>query len=141
MKDQELHDIFHAYRPEIDDNDAFMDQLSTQMDAIDAQQRPRILPLYRKVLPWAMGIAAAIAVAALVISPSLLDSPTVLPAKEGAISFEDGRELPANHSVPSLAGRTRREFGSSLSFTDSYDEIVNEIETSGQQLEKAIAQL
>ena len=35
MKEQELRDIFHAYRPEIADNDAFMDKLTAQMDAID----------------------------------------------------------------------------------------------------------
>ena len=28
MKEKELRDIFHAYRPEIDDNDAFMDRLT-----------------------------------------------------------------------------------------------------------------
>ncbi len=123
MKDQELHDIFHAYRPEIDDNDAFMDQLSAQIDAIDAQRQPRIRPLYRKVLPWAMGIAAAVAVTALVII-----KPTT-PAED--TSYES--QLPAFYyrNMPS----------SSSHFSDSYDEIVNEIETSGQQLEKAIAQL
>ena len=32
MKDQELRDILHGYRPQIDDNDAFMDKLMAQMD-------------------------------------------------------------------------------------------------------------
>ena len=123
MKDQELHDIFHAYRPEIDDNDAFMDQLSAQMDAIDIQQQPRVLPLYRKVLPWAIGIAAAVAVAAVVII-----KPTT-PAEDA--SYES--QLPAYYY--------RNIHSSSSHFSDSYEEIVNEIETSGQQLEKAIAQL
>ena len=35
MKDQELRDKFHAYRPPIDDNEAFMDKLMAQMDAED----------------------------------------------------------------------------------------------------------
>ena len=53
MKEKELRDIFHAYRPEIDDNDAFMDRLTALMDAEDAQQKQvRIIPLYRRVLPW-----------------------------------------------------------------------------------------
>ena len=37
MKDQELRDMLHDYRPQIDDNDAFMDKLMAQMDAEDAQ--------------------------------------------------------------------------------------------------------
>ena len=76
MKDQELRDKFHAYRPQIDDNDAFMDKLMAQMDAEDARQQSldlespvrheaRIVPLYRMVLPWVAGIAAAAVVAVL----------------------------------------------------------------------------
>ena len=53
MKDQELRDKFHAYRPQIDDNEAFMDRLMTQMDDVDEQQNARIIPFYRRVLPWA----------------------------------------------------------------------------------------
>ena len=145
MKDQELHDIFHGYRPELSDEDAFMDKLTAQMDAIDAKQqaeasetkqRLRIMPLYRRVLPWGMGIAAAIAVAAVVIFP-FLD----LPMSEEAISYEDSSELPANHFAPSLIGKVGGESGSSSSFSDSYEEIVNEIEQSGRLLENAIAQL
>ena len=134
MKDQELHDIFHAYRPEIDDEDAFMDKLTAQMDAIDAKQQPRIVPFYRKWMPWAAGIAAAIIIAVGVIKDPLLNSPI----KEKVKSFEDGRELPENHFAPSLIGRAGRE---SSYFSSTYDEIVNEVEESGRQLEKAIAQL
>ena len=54
MKDQELRDKFHAYRPPIDDNEAFMDKLMAQMDAVDEkQQHASIIPLYRRILPWA----------------------------------------------------------------------------------------
>ncbi|MBR5749841.1 MAG: hypothetical protein IKY01_13855 [Prevotella sp.] len=122
MKDQELRDILHGYRPQIDDNDAFMDMLMTQMDAEDTQQQQqaRIIPLYRRVLPWVAGIAAAVVVAVFVI-------------KEPATpSTETGYEsrLPEYHYK-------------TLSPNDfsSYEDIVNEIECSGRQLENAIAQL
>ena len=122
MKDQELRDILHGYRPQIDDNDAFMDKLMTQMDAEDTQQQQqaRIIPLYRRVLPWVAGIAAAVVVAVFVI-------------KEPATpSTETGYEsrLPEYHYK-------------TLSPSDfsSYEDIVNEIECSGRQLENAIAQL
>ena len=38
MKEQELRDIFHDYRPAIVDNDEFMDRLMAQMDAADARE-------------------------------------------------------------------------------------------------------
>ena len=62
MKDQELHDIFHTYRPEIDDEDTFMDKLTAQMDAMDANAPSLtaragggsfILPIVRTVLSLA----------------------------------------------------------------------------------------
>ena len=64
MKDQELRDKFHAYRPPIDDNEAFMDKLMAQMDVVDEkQQYASIIPLYRRVLPWVAGIAASVLLA------------------------------------------------------------------------------
>lgn len=118
MKEQELRDIFHGYRPEIDDNDAFMDKIMAQMDAEDArQQQARIIPIFRRVLPWAAGIAAAIIVAVLVMKEPVATSPT-------ASSYEP-RQTEYYHT-PDFA---------------SYEEIVNEIERSGRQLEDAIAQL
>ena len=131
MKDQELRDKFHAYRPQIDDNDAFMDKLMAQMDAEDARQQSldlespvrheaRIVPLYRMVLPWVAGIAAAAVVAVL-----LLKEPTTPPTETGYES-----RLPEYyHNAPSPS-----DFS-------SYEDVVNEIEQSGRQLEKAIAQL
>ena len=122
MKDQELREILHGYRPQIDDNDAFMDKLMAQMDAEDAQQQhPRIIPLYRRVLPWVAGIAAAVVVAVFVIK-----EPATPPAESG---FES--RLPEYHyKTPS----TIPDFS-------SFEDIVNEIECSGRQLENAIAQL
>ena len=39
MKEQELRDVFHDYRPTIADNDEFMDRLTAQMDAADAREQ------------------------------------------------------------------------------------------------------
>ena len=114
MKEKELRDIFHAYRPEIDDNDAFMDRLTALMDAEDAQQK-------QVRLPWIAGIAAAIVVAVLIIKEPVASSP--------ATSSYKPRQPEYYHNAP-----TRPEFA-------SYEDIVNEIEHSGRQLENAIAQL
>lgn len=113
--------MLHGYRPQIDDNDAFMDKLMAQMDAEDAQQQQaRIIPLYRRVLPWAAGIAAAVVVAVFVIK-----EPTTPSAET---SYES--RLPEYHyKTPSPS-----DFS-------SYEDIVSEIESSGRQLENAIAQL
>ena len=121
MKDQELRDILHGYHPEIDDNEAFMDKLMAQMDAVDEkQQQARIIPLYRRVLPWVAGIAAAVVVAVFVIK-----DPATPSAETGFAS-----RLPEYHyKTPSPT-----DFS-------SFEDIVNEIEYSGRQLENAIAQL
>lgn len=124
MKEQELRDIFHDYRPAIADNDEFMQRLTAQMDAADArQQQPaRIVPLYRRVLPWVAGIAAA----AVVVAVFIVREPATPSAETGFVS-----RLPEYHyKTPS----TIPEFS-------SYEDIVNEIECSGRQLENAIAQL
>ena len=121
MKDQELRDIFHGYRPEIDDNDAFMDELMEQMDAVDEkQQQPRIIPLYRRALPWVAGIAAAVVVAVFVIKE---------PAMPSAEASYQSR-------LPEYYYRTP-----SPSDFSSYEDVVDEIERSGRQLENIIAQL
>jgi hypothetical protein len=121
MKEQELRDIFHGYRPQIDDNDVFMDKLMAQMDAEDAQQQqPRIIPLYRRVLPWVAGIAAAVVVAVFVIKE---------PATPSAETSFESRLPEYHYKTPSPS-----DFS-------SYEDIVNEIECSGRQLENAIAQL
>ena len=126
MKDQELRDKFHAYRPQIDDNDAFMDKLMAQMDAADVQQQQqqqqqaRIIPLYRRVLPWMAGIAAAMVVAVWVIKE---------PATSSTETRYESRLPEYYYQAPSPS-----DFS-------SYEDVVNEIEQSGRQLEKAIAQL
>lgn len=121
MKDKELRDIFRAYRPQMGDNEAFMDKLMAQMNAEDEKQQPaRIIPLYRRVLPWVAGVAAAVVVAVFVIK-----EPATPSAETGLAS-----RLPEYHyKTPSPS-----DFS-------SYEDIVNEIECSGRQLEDAIAQL
>ncbi|MBO7538556.1 MAG: hypothetical protein J6T44_04675 [Prevotella sp.] len=122
MKDQELRDMFHAYRPQFDDNDAFMDKLMAQMDAEDAQQQqPHVIPLYRRVLPWVAGIAAAVVVAVFVIKD---------PATPSTESGFESRLPEYHYKTPS-----------SIPDFSSYEDIVDEIECSGRQLENAIAQL
>jgi negative regulator of sigma E activity len=122
MKEQELRDIFHDYRPTIADNDEFMQRLTAQMDAEDAreQQQPRHIPLYRRMLPWAVGIAAAVVVALLIIKE---------PATTPETSYSQPRLPEYYNNAPSYS-----EFS-------SYEDIVIEIERSGRQLEDAIAQL
>lgn len=122
MKEQELRDIFHNYRPAIADNDEFMQRLTEQMDAADAQERQqsRIISFYHRVLPWVAGIAAAVVVALLIIKE---------PATTPETSYSQPRLPEYYHNAPSYS-----EFS-------SYEDIVNEIERSGRQLENAIAQL
>lgn len=138
MKDQKLYDVFHTYRPEIGDEAAFMARLNEQMDAVD--NRKGRLHIVRKLMLWtaAAAVAAAIVVA-MVIVPSLKSSPASIPVNERVITF-DGRNSTSSiiHSVPTLIGIEGREPGE---FGDSFDEIVNEIESSGRQLQQAIAQL
>lgn len=132
MKDQELRDKFRAYRPQIDDNEAFMDKLMTQMDAVDEkQQHANIIPLYRRILPWVAGVAAAVVVAVFIMR-----EPVTAPTETSYKS-----RLPEYYSktpshIPEQSSPTR-----SLSDFSSYEDIVNEIERSGRQLENAIAQL
>ena len=119
MKDQELKDLFHAYRPELADEDAFMQRLSAQMDAADGKQQPaRTVPFYRKLLPWAAAVAAAVVIAWLSIP-----SPTPMPAPQ-----TQSRLLEYSRPTPNFSHA-------------SFDDIVNQIEASGRQLEQAIAQL
>ena len=123
MKDQELHDIFHAYRPEISGEEDFMARLNEQMDAIDAkQQQPHIISLYRKWLPWAVGIAAAVVVALILAKPTKT------------------RELQMAASYPYYPERMVIQSMSSDPFS-SFEETVAEIERSGQQLQLAIAEM
>ena len=140
MKDQELHDIFHSYLPELGDEVAFMARLNEQMGAVD--KRKGRLHIVRKLMPWAAtaAVAAAIVVAMVLLDgQSLKDSPASIPVSERVISFDSRYPSPSVlHSVPTLKDDEGRESGG---FGDSFDEIVNEIESSGRQLQQAIAQL
>ena len=120
MKDQELQDKFHAYRPQIDDNEAFMDKLMAQMDAVDEQQHARIIPFYRRILPWVAGVAA-VNVVAVFIMREPVTTPSETTYKSRLPEFYYKAPSPSDFS--------------------SFEDIANEIECSGRQLEDAIAQL
>lgn len=124
MKDQNLHDIFHAYRPALDDDEKFMNRLIEQMDVIDRTtshvQLDTVHSPYRLWPLWMAGIAAAIAIVALVV-------------KEPTTSYVEPdfqSRLPEYYITDPM----HQQFS-------SYDEIVSEIEESGRQLQQAIARL
>ena len=119
MNDQELHDIFHSYRPEMSREEDFMARLNEQMDAIDANQRGRRLKLF---LPWISGIAAAVAVGLFLFKPAKSTEPQMA-------AF-----------YPYYPERITILTMDSDPFS-SYEETVAEIERSGQQLQLAIAEM
>lgn len=123
MKDQELYDIFHSYHPEMSSEEDFMARLNEQMDAIDKKRIPslREKTKLRPFLPWAAGIAAAIAVGLFLFMPSKTNCPG------------EADIYPA-----------RSDYQTMLSMTQSFptfEETVAEIEQSGQQLQMAIAEM
>lgn len=123
MIDQELYDIFHSYHPEMSSEEDFMARLNGQMDAIDKKRIPSVWEKTRQrhFLPWAAGIAAAIAVGLFLFMPSKTNCP------------EEADIYPA-----------RQDYQTMLSMTQSFptfEETVREIEQSGQQLQMAIAEM
>lgn len=122
MNDKELYDLFHAYRPTLDDNYAFMERLSAQMDAVDVKQHTRVRPLFRRALPWVAGIAASVALVLVLVN--VYRARTVESYTESQLPEYYYQKNPL----------TTDPFS-------SYDDIVNEIEQSGKQLEQTIAQL
>lgn len=123
MKDQELYDIFHSYHPEMSSEEDFMARLNEQMDAIDKKKIPSVGEevRLRPFLPWAAGIAAAIAVGLFLFMPSKTNCPG------------EADIYPA-----------RSDYQTMLSMTQSFptfEETVAEIEQSGQQLQMAIAEM
>lgn len=124
MKDQNLHDIFHDYRPAFGDDEKFMNRLIEQMDVIDRTtshvQLDTVHSPYRLWPLWMAGIAAAIAIVVLVV-------------KEPTTSYVEPdfqSRLPEYYITDPM----HQQFS-------SYDEIVSEIEESGRQLQQAIARL
>ena len=123
MKDQELYDIFHSYHPEMSSEEDFMARLNEQMNAIDKKKIPSVGEevRLRPFLPWAAGIAAAIAVGLFLFMPSKTNCP-------GEADIYP----------------VRPDYQTMLSMTQSFptfEETVAEIEQSGQQLQMAIAEM
>ena len=128
MNDNRLHDIFHSYHPEMSSDEDFMACLTKQMDAIDQQQaKPAVKPLYRKVIPWLSGIAAAMVIA-LVINK----------ATEPNSSFAE-READSRDFY--MAQATAHSLRGELGVGSSFEETVAEIERSGQQLQREIEEM
>ena len=134
MNDKELYDLFHAYRPELDDDDALLARLAEQMDVADKQRR--LYFSFRKIAAIFLGVLLTSGIAFAAFFATFLLWPSDEPETRGmqSLTVEDMR--------PAFPAKERMvKGGSSSYFSDSYDEIVAEIERSGQQLEKAIAQV
>ena len=98
MKDQELRDKFHAYRPPIDDNEAFMDELMAQMDAVDEkQQSEHVIPLHRKSSTILTALRIISSVAAIYLVGLFFYLQTDMPAKPGTAQYKNKveKKLPA----------------------------------------------
>lgn len=120
MKDKELHDIFHSYHPEMSSDEEFMARLEEKMNAKDAN-RPIKIILYR-LLPWAASIAAVVAVGLFLFKPT------------------KGTEPQVANIYPAYPERTALVTMNTDPIA-SFEETVEEIERSGQQLQLAIAEM
>lgn len=137
MKDQKLYDIFHSYHPEMSSEEDFMARLNEQMDAIDKKRIPslREKTKLRPFLPWAAGIAAAIAVGLFLFKPLHIPLPW---------EREFAAEVPLSHGRGVRGEAVPERIAMQTMDADplaSFEETVAEIERSGQQLQLAIAEM
>ncbi|MBP5302334.1 MAG: hypothetical protein J6Y88_03700 [Bacteroidales bacterium] len=120
MNDKDLRELFHAYRPQLSDDEVFLNNLDWLMDKADAQHK-----VWRRhsVMTWVSGIAATLIIGLL----------GWWQMNKNEVRPESAQPLPAYY-----AERFPQPEGDIF---DSYYQIVEEIEQSGQQLQQAIAQL
>ena len=122
MKDKELRDIFHAYRPQLSDEEDFMARLNEQMDKLSpTASQGKGVRLHRR-FAWAAGIAAAIILALVITKPTK----DIEPAEQALYPASQEYQIMLSLSTSSYP---------------TFDETVAEIEQSGRQLEQAIAEL
>ena len=100
MKDQELRDKFHAYRPPIDDNEEFMDKLMAQMDAVDEQQSEHVIPLHRKSSTILTALRIISSVAAIYLVGLFFYLQTDMPAKPVTAQYNNKVEKKQPASQP-----------------------------------------
>ena len=122
MNDKDLRELLHAYRPQLSDDEAFLSNLDRLMDEADAH-RKHVAWRRHTVAIWVSGIAATLIVG--LVGWWQMDRKEVRP--------ERPQPLPAYY-----AERFPQPEGDIF---DSYYQMVEEIEQSGQQLQQAIAQL
>lgn len=135
MKDKELYDIFHAYRPEMSSDEEFMARLEEKMKAFpqpspkESEPSRSGSPLLgrgrgrlRLFLPWLSGIAAVVAVGLFLLKPT------------------KGTEPQVADIYPAYSERTALIMMNADPLA-SFEETVAEIEQSGQQLQLAIAEM
>ena len=128
MNENDIREMLHAYRPELSDEQTFMDKLTRRMDQAD-EQKALAQQAKGRTAPAARWIRYAEALAALLIVGLIF-------------RWQIGREepTPSQQSVqPYMAAHWNAEAPQDP--FDSYYTLVEEIQRSGQQLQQAIAQV
>ena len=122
MNDKDLRELFHAYRPQLSDDEAFLSNLDRLMDEADAQ-RKSVVWRRHSVLTWVSGIAATLIIG--LLGWWQLDKKEGRPERSQPIPAYYAERFPQTEGDP----------------FNSYYQMVEEIEQNGQLLQQAIAQL
>lgn len=128
MNENEIREMFHAYRPELSDEQTFLDKLTSRMDQAD-DQKARAQQTASPSAPATRWMRYAAALAALLIIGLIFH-------------WQTGREELPYRPLPTeyyTAARWNDE--PSQDPFDSYYTLVEEIQRSGQQIQQTIAQV